>query len=60
MGDYQPNLESEPMKSITTHLSSPAMAVACLALLVALGGVSYAATVLPANSVSTKHCARGR
>jgi hypothetical protein len=30
---------------------SPAMAVACLALLVALGGVGVAATSLPANSV---------
>jgi hypothetical protein len=28
--------------------------VACVALLVALGGVSYAAAVLPANSVGTK------
>ena len=30
---------------------SPAMIVACIALAVALGGVGYAATVLPANSV---------
>jgi hypothetical protein len=30
---------------------SPAMVVACAALAVALGGVGYAATVLPANSV---------
>jgi hypothetical protein len=32
-------------------LPSPAMIVACLALIVALGGVSYAAGVLPKNSV---------
>jgi len=32
---------------------SPAMAVACTALLVALGGTSYAVTQLPANSVGT-------
>jgi len=29
------------------------MVVACLALTVALGGVSYAAAVLPKNSVGT-------
>jgi hypothetical protein len=34
-------------------LPSPAMLVACVALTVALGGVSYAATVLPNNSVGT-------
>jgi hypothetical protein len=33
---------------------SPAMAVACLALIVALGGTSYAALKLPAKSVGTK------
>lgn len=32
---------------------SPAMVVACLALLVALGGTGYAATRLPPNSVTT-------
>lgn len=32
---------------------SPAMVVACLALLVALGGTGYAALKLPANSVGT-------
>jgi hypothetical protein len=30
---------------------SPALVIACIALAVALGGVSYAATVLPRNSV---------
>src|SRR5262245_16523162 len=35
------------------------MAVACLALLVALGGVSYAAAVLPANSVGPKQLRKG-
>jgi hypothetical protein len=36
------------------HVPSPAMIVACVALFVALGGTSYAAIVLPANSVGTK------
>jgi hypothetical protein len=40
-------------------LPSPAMVVACLALLVALGGTSYAAIKLPANSVGTKQLKRG-
>jgi hypothetical protein len=37
---------------------SPAMVVACAALFVSLGGVGYAAIVLPANSVGTKHLKR--
>lgn len=41
------------MTAIAKFLS-PAMTVACLALIVALGGVSYAAGVLPTNSVGTK------
>jgi hypothetical protein len=41
------------MKLIRKHLGSPAMIVACAALMVALGGVSYAAAVLPKNSVGT-------
>jgi hypothetical protein len=36
------------------RLPSPAMVVACLALLIALGGTSYAAIKLPANSVGAK------
>jgi hypothetical protein len=36
------------------HAPSPAMMVACVALFVALGGTSYAAIKLPANSVGTK------
>jgi len=36
------------------HVPSPAMLVACIALFVALGGTSYAAIKLPANSVGTK------
>jgi len=39
------------MNTIRKHLPSPAMLVACVALTVALGGVSYAASVLPKNSV---------
>jgi hypothetical protein len=38
---------------IRKHLASPAMVVAGAALIVALGGVSYAAGVLPKNSVGT-------
>jgi hypothetical protein len=41
------------MKVILSHLRSPAMLVACVSLVVALGGVSYAAGVLPKNSVGT-------
>jgi hypothetical protein len=39
------------MKRILRHRPSPAMVVACVALTVALGGTSYAATRLPKNSV---------
>jgi len=39
------------MRPIHRHLPSPAMLVATVALIVALGGVSYAAGVLPKNSV---------
>jgi hypothetical protein len=42
------------MNVILRRLASPPMVVACLALVVALGGVSYAAGVLPANSVGQK------
>jgi hypothetical protein len=35
------------------RLPSPAMTVACIALAIALSGVSYAAVVLPRNSVGT-------
>jgi hypothetical protein len=36
------------------RLLSPGLVVACVSLVVALGGVSYAAGVLPANSVGAK------
>jgi hypothetical protein len=36
------------------HRPSPAMVVACIALLVALGGTSYAIQALPQNSVGTQ------
>jgi len=39
------------MKAIPHRLPLPAMIIACVALVVALGGVSYAAGVLPKNSV---------
>jgi hypothetical protein len=42
------------MNVILKRLASPPMVVACVALVVALGGVSYAAGVLPANSVGQK------
>src|SRR5215213_10667983 len=45
--------EDEAMTVIRRQLGSPAMIVACVALIVALGGVSYAAGVLPKNSVGT-------
>jgi hypothetical protein len=38
---------------------SPALAVACLALFVALGGISYAAAVLPAGSVGARQLRAG-
>ena len=41
------------MTLLRRHLTSPAMLVACIALVVALGGVSYAAAVLPKSSVGT-------
>jgi hypothetical protein len=41
------------MTVIRRHMASPAMLVACVSLVVALGGVSYAAGVLPKNSVGT-------
>ena len=41
------------MKAIPNLLPSPAMIVACVSLVVALGGVSYAAAVLPKNSVGS-------
>jgi Collagen triple helix repeat (20 copies) len=42
------------MNTNLKRLPAPAMIVACVALVVALGGVSYAAGVLPANSVGPK------
>jgi hypothetical protein len=41
------------MKAILKRLPTPAMLVACIALAASLGGVSYAASVLPKNSVGT-------
>ena len=41
------------MKRIRKRLPTPALLVACVALVVSLGGVSYAAGVLPKNSVGT-------
>lgn len=41
------------MKLRIKRLPTPALVVACIALVVSLGGVSYAAGVLPENSVGT-------
>jgi hypothetical protein len=41
------------MKSLWRHRPAPAMIVAFVALMVALGGTSYAMVVLPAGSVGT-------
>jgi hypothetical protein len=46
------------MRRIRVPLPSPSTAVACLALVVALGGTSYAVVALPANSVGTKQLKR--
>jgi hypothetical protein len=42
-----------------TRLPSPAMLIALVALIVALGGTSYAAISLPKNSVGTKQIRKG-
>ena len=42
------------MTAFFKRLPSRAMIVACVSLVLALGGVSYAAGVLPANSVGAK------
>jgi hypothetical protein len=47
------NRKDPAVNVIRRHLPSPAMIVACASLIVALGGVSYAAGVLPTNSVGT-------
>src|SRR5438128_1850385 len=41
------------MTRLRRYRPTPSMVVACIALLVALGGASYAATALPPNSVGT-------
>lgn len=42
------------MTRIRKRLPSPAMIVACIALVASLGGASYAAVALPKNSVGSK------
>lgn len=42
------------MRRFSPYRPSPAMIVACVALVVSLGGTSYAAITLPAGSVGTK------
>jgi hypothetical protein len=41
------------VKTFWKHRPSPATVIACIALIVALGGTGYAAVTLPANSVGT-------
>ena len=47
------------MRALGKRRPSAAMLVAILALILALGGVSYAATQLPNNSVGTKQIKNG-
>ena len=47
------------MKLLRRFRPSPALVVACLALALSLGGVSYAALRLPANSVGTSQVING-
>jgi hypothetical protein len=42
------------MRRVLRHRPSPAMVVACIALVVALGGTGYAAITLPRNSVGSR------
>jgi hypothetical protein len=51
--------EEYVMRRIVVGRPSPALVVACLALAVALGGTSYAAVILPKNSVGTAQLKRG-
>jgi hypothetical protein len=48
------------LAQLRSHRPSPAMVVALAALFVALGGSSYAALALKANSVSSKHIKNGQ
>jgi hypothetical protein len=46
------------VQTLIRRRPSPALVVACLALMIALSGVSYAAVTLPRNSVGTPHLKR--
>ena len=48
------------LAQLRSHRPSPAMVVALVALFVALGGSSYAALALKANSVSSTHIKNGQ
>ena len=52
-------LKAMQLKAMRLRLPSPALVVASLALLVALGGTSYAAVTLSARSVGTVHLKNG-
>jgi len=47
------------MRQLLSRKPSPAMVVACVALVVALGGTGYAAFRLPTGSVGTKQLRNG-
>src|SRR5437764_3665684 len=51
--------EVDLMKLLRRLHPSPALVVACIALALSLGGVSYAALRLPANSVGTRQVING-
>lgn len=52
-------MSTNKANSILKHLPSPALVVASIALVVALGGVSYAAVAIPKNSVRSAQVVNG-
>ena len=54
-----PDRPSRALSRLTTRLPSPALLVAVLALLVALGGTTYAVTALPKHSVGPAQLKKG-
>jgi hypothetical protein len=53
------HVSTNKANSIVRHLPSPALVVASIALVVALGGVSYAAVAIPKNSVGSAQVRNG-
>ena len=54
-----PSLPADPTPRRRRRIPSPALLVSCLALLVSLGGVGYAATALPKNSIGAAQIKTG-